>query len=128
MGSAQDWAKQIRAEAEKAARARPGDGPAQPPAELTGLARDLWIVDHEFNETSLEMHRLRAVGKAGGSTHGLAALGKRLDALMDRRAKLRPPPPPTPDEEERRWRAQANAVIAIIEAGVVAAEAELAPA
>ena len=97
-------------------------GPEQPPAHLTGAELDLWLIERELVETRAELHRVRVLGKAGRSTHGIAVLGRRFDDLVRRRAQLRPPPKPSADEEELRWSAQAAAVLQMIEAGVIDAE------
>lgn len=99
-------------------------GPAKPPTNLTGAALDLWLVEQEIIETRQELFRMRQQARLGGPIQGIAALGKRFDELIARRAELRPPAPPTQDDEERRWRADADLVLRLIEQGVTAAEAE----
>lgn len=84
------------------------------PGDLDGPDADLWILDHEIGQVRDELAQARAAGR----THGLAALGKHLADLLERRADLRPPPPPTEDAEERRWRQDADAVLRKIRAGL----------
>ena len=102
--------------------------PAAPtvPEGLTGYEADLWILDNEIEATRLQLADARQKSREGGSTHGLAALGSLLASLLDRRAKIRPPPPPDEDADEKRWRADADAVLRQIEAGVRAAEGRAA--
>jgi len=121
MKSTRAWAGAIM-DAARAAAAEEDTGPEAPPAELRGADLDMWIIEREIASTREEMHKIRRLARAGGGTHGLAALGKRLDELIERRAMLRPPAPPTAGEEEKEWRLQAEAVLRLIEAGVIEAE------
>jgi hypothetical protein len=101
--------------------------PEQPPPELRGQALDLWIIDAELRETRVEMHEIRHRMRVGqGTAHGLAALGKRLDALMDRRRELRPHEPPDPHTEERRWKAASDSAVKKIRDGVTEARERMA--
>jgi hypothetical protein len=87
------------------------------PEHLHGVDRDVWIIEQEIAAVRTSL----AQARREGSTR-TAALTKELRELLAEARELRPPPPPDPGEEERRWRAEAEAVVRMVEAGVRAAE------
>jgi hypothetical protein len=124
MKAFRSWSEAIVAASQERARVDAEAGPPSPPADLPEGELDLWIVQQEIEATRKEMHRIRLGARTGLSTHGLGALGKRLDELIDRRRALKPPPKRTEDDEEREWRATAEATVTMILGDVVKRETD----